>query len=392
MKSQLKSKDDQIKQITSSRDEYKAEVDRLKFFIERIEHDRKPLEDALEKSENKREGCKVALIKYLRILQDKSNMEKKTYIASQSVKLGQLIHKRVGGQFKQVWEDGDELLNLKQLLIETVKEKESLEKIRRSKKTRKIMEQATSSNTTSAENKEIDNLFDISNTLELTQNLFRVDEAEQKEFLTFKISMKQKEEAKLREKLDQLKREKNSLSSEMRRQNEELNSTLCGKKAGEKFPILNSKYMVLSLLGKGGYSEVYRAYDLENCREVACKIHRFDETWSRSMQANYIKHALRENETHQKLNHPRIVKHYDTIELDNNSFCTVLELCTGPDLSVYLKSTGCLPEKDARLIITQILSGLKYLSDHNPKIIHYDLKPQNILFDNGEIKISDFGL
>jgi tousled-like kinase len=35
---------------------------------------------------------------------------------------------------------------------------------------------------------------------------------------------------------------------------------------------------------------------------------------------------------------------------------------------------------------------LKYLSDHEPKIIHYDLKPQNILFHNGEIKISDFGL
>jgi tousled-like kinase len=145
-------------------------------------------------------------------------------------------------------------------------------------------------------------------------------------------------------------------------------------------------------LGRGGYSEVYKAYDLENCKEVACKIHRFDDTWSRSMQANYIKHALRENQTHQKLNHPRIVRHYDTLEMDNNSFCTVLELCSGPDLSEYLKINGLIPEKEAKLIITQILSGLKYLNDHNPKIIHYDLKPQNILFHNGEIKISDFGL
>lgn len=178
----------------------------------------------------------------------------------------------------------------------------------------------------------------------------------------------------------------------MRRQSDELNSKFCGRKAMQKYPILNDQYIILSLLGKGGYSEVYKAYDLENCREVACKIHRFDDSWSEIMQANYIKHALRENQTHQSLNHPRIVKQYDTIELDKNSFCTVLELCTGPDLSVYLKQNGCIPEKEARLIITQILSGLKYLSDHNPKIIHYDLKPQNILFDNGEIKISDFGL
>lgn len=110
------------------------------------------------------------------------------------------------------------------------------------------------------------------------------------------------------------------------------------------------------------------------------------------MQTSYIKHALRENEIHKKLNHPRIVKHYDTIEMDNNSFCTVLELCSGPDLSEYLKVNELIPEKEAKLIITQILSGLQYLNDHNPKIIHYDLKPQNILFHNGEIKISDFGL
>lgn len=44
------------------------------------------------------------------------------------------------------------------------------------------------------------------------------------------------------------------------------------------------------------------------------------------------------------------------------------------------------------MIISQILSGLKYLNSLPKKIIHYDLKPQNIIFHNGEIKISDFGL
>lgn len=38
------------------------------------------------------------------------------------------------------------------------------------------------------------------------------------------------------------------------------------------------------------------------------------------------------------------------------------------------------------------MSGLKYLNDQNKKIIHYDLKPQNIIFHNGEVKITDFGL
>ena len=76
----------------------------------------------------------------------------------------------------------------------------------------------------------VDTLFKMDNSLDLTENLFKIEEAEQKEFLAFKIIMKQKEESKLREKLDQINKDKINLSSEMKRQNEELNSTLCGKK------------------------------------------------------------------------------------------------------------------------------------------------------------------
>ncbi len=372
-------------------EEKKKEIEKLKYFIERTEKDRELLEREMEKKEAKHKTCKIALAKYLKILQDNHNREKKAKIAKKSVSIGQMIHKRIGENFKQVWEDGDEVLKLKSQLSEIIKERESLEKIKRSKKWRNIIEKASTSGLEDHK-AEVDNLFNRDNTLELTQGLFKIEENEQKEFLTFKINMKQKEEARIREVLENMKMEKTLLANEMKRQNEELNSTLCGKKADEKFKILDNRYLVLSLLGKGGYSEVYKAYDLENCTEIAWKIHRFDERWSRSMQANYIKHALRENETHQKLSHPRIVRHYDTIEIDENSFCTALELCSGPDLSEYLKINGLISERDAKLIITQILSGLKYLNDHSPKIIHYDLKPQNILFHSGEIKISDFGL
>jgi len=105
-----------------------------------------------------------------------------------------------------------------------------------------------------------------------------------------------------------------------------------------------------------------------------------------------VKHANREFEVHKELNHPNIVRLYDCINIDDHSFATVLEYCEGPDLSMYLKQHKILPEKDAKIIIKQILAGLKYLSDHKTKIIHYDLKPQNVLFSKGEIKISDFGL
>ena len=92
------------------------------------------------------------------------------------------------------------------------------------------------------------------------------------------------------------------------------------------------------------------------------------------------------------LSHPNIVTHYDSVEIDSNSFCTVLEFCNGPDLATFLKKYKTLPEKDARSIIKQILTALKFLNENDKKVIHYDLKPQNILFHNGMVKISDFGL
>lgn len=52
-----------------------------------------------------------------------------------------------------------------------------------------------------------------------------------------------------------------------------------------------------------------------------------------------------------------------------------------------------LPEKEARTIVTQVLSGLQYLNTKPHSVIHYDLKPANILFDGvGEVKLTDFGL
>ena len=57
-----------------------------------------------------------------------------------------------------------------------------------------------------------------------------------------------------------------------------------------------------------------------------------------------------------------------------------------------MKKNKNIQEKDAKVILKQLLSALKYMNSLKSKIIHYDLKPQNILFHHGEIKISDFGL
>ena len=140
--------------------------------------------------------------------------------------------------------------------------------------------------------------------------------------------------------------------NEFKRVRDEEFSKYCGIHSRKKTTVMSNKYLILSLLGKGGYSEVYKGFDLENCREVALKIHHFDDGWNETIKESYIKHALRENEIHKDLNNRRVVKQYDTVEIDHNSFCTVLELCSGPDLYFYLKQNKQIPEKEAKLIIS----------------------------------------
>ena len=58
----------------------------------------------------------------------------------------------------------------------------------------------------------------------------------------------------------------------------------------------------------------------------------------------------------------------------------------------YLRQRGPLSEKEARLIIAQIVSALRYFNEQQRKVIHYDLKPANILIRDGNILLTDFGL
>eukprot|EP00924_Labyrinthula_sp_SR-Ha-C_P008645 augustus_masked-scaffold_37-processed-gene-2.16-mRNA-1 protein AED:0.08 eAED:0.08 QI:0/-1/0/1/-1/1/1/0/612 len=164
-------------------------------------------------------------------------------------------------------------------------------------------------------------------------------------------------------------------------------------------PVLNKRYLMRCLLGKGGFSEVWKAYDLEEMRDVAIKIHEVKRRWSDEEKEKYVKHAQREYNIHKTLKHEHIVRMLDAFPMDNvDSFATVLEFCEGIDLDFYLKRNKYIPEKETRAIMIQIISGLRYLNfdPKNPNrvlIIHYDLKPANILLDRqGRVKISDFGL
>jgi len=164
------------------------------------------------------------------------------------------------------------------------------------------------------------------------------------------------------------------------------------KKSLYQCKLLNDRYLCTGLIGRGGFSEVWKGYDLESHRYVACKIHSLNDKWTDLKKENFTRHATREAQIQMQLCHPRIVQLYDVFGIDVNTFCTVLELCEGMDLDAYLKANGPLNEREARSIITQLFEGLMYLAQQKQPIIHYDLKPGNILHTAGQIKITDFGL
>jgi tousled-like kinase len=325
--------------------------------------------------ENQNQITKLSMIKYLRELEEFKRTSKKKWLNEQEYKLGKYTLQRVGQTVMDVWENGEEFFKLNNKLKEVELEKEKLEK---QKKNLQSFQKKRSSSSVSS----------LNDPSEPSEN----DLNDLKELINFKLSVYQKDECEIKEQISKLEIEKVLTLLEKKRLKEEETSRFRGFQCKEKFPILAGRYLILSLLGKGGYSEVYRAYDLENNIEVACKIHQLNPQWSDSLKDNYIRHTIRENQIHKEIVHSKIVRHFDTIEIDLSSFCTVLELCSGPDLHTYLKMHKQLSEKEARGIIIQILAGLEYLNKLQRKIIHFDLKPQNIIFHNMEVKISDFGL
>lgn len=81
---------------------------------------------------------------------------------------------------------------------------------------------------------------------------------------------------------------------------------------------------------------------------VACKIHQLNPHWNHAKKENYIKHATREYEIQKDLHNEHIVRLFDVFEIDDNSFCTVLEYCDGQDLDFLLKQQHTLSGPSGR--------------------------------------------
>uniref|UniRef100_F7A0P7 Serine/threonine-protein kinase tousled-like 1-B n=1 Tax=Ciona intestinalis TaxID=7719 RepID=F7A0P7_CIOIN len=297
------------------------------------------------------------------------------------LRLGQFT--RQGTGYQETWVNGWAFTELGSKKERINKEKEDIERARKSLSKRK-----PSNN--SAKNKPSQNDGEFVKPKDVKEVMSMQDYHERDEVLRQRLSAVKRDEVELQVELEKLERERSLHIRELKRISNEDNSRFNDN------PVLNKQYLFLTLLGKGGFSEVYKGFDLEAQRYVAVKIHHLNREWHELKKLDYARHANREAEIHRRVNHPRIVSLYDRFEVDINTFCTVMEFCGGNDLDFYLKQHRLMGEKEARTIIMQVVSALVYLNSLERPVIHYDLKPGNILLCNGtvcgDIKITDFGL
>ncbi|HET8894044.1 MAG TPA: serine/threonine-protein kinase [Gaiellaceae bacterium] len=144
--------------------------------------------------------------------------------------------------------------------------------------------------------------------------------------------------------------------------------------------LIAGRYRLDELLGRGGMSEVWRATDLELDRRVALKL--------LAPRAD-VERFEREARAFAALAHPNVTQLYDYGE-DGDRPYMVLEYVPGGTLEDRLQK-GALPDAETHAVATDIASGLAHA--HARGVVHRDVKPTNILFDEeGRAKLTDFGI
>ena len=162
--------------------------------------------------------------------------------------------------------------------------------------------------------------------------------------------------------------------------------TFCFKTLEKYFYDLNE------VIGCGAYGKVYKGHYLPNCatdstKDLELAIKEIPILSNKGEADQFKKTVFAEIDMMKILNHKNIVRFVDVKRTDN-FFYIITEYCNQGSLASYLKKYT-LSEKEIIFFIKQIIEGFKYL--YSKKIMHRDVKPENILLHNNVIKLADFG-
>jgi serine/threonine protein kinase len=146
------------------------------------------------------------------------------------------------------------------------------------------------------------------------------------------------------------------------------------------------RYVVESLLGRGGMGSVYKARERTLDRHVALKI----VPEYRSRDGQFIERFRREARIAARLRHPRIVSVHEVGTMGPFPYFSMDYIEGGTLRSIVLRRRA-LPQEDAISIVVEICRAVSHA--HSKGIIHRDLKPENVMIDSeGDVFVMDFGL
>ena len=153
-------------------------------------------------------------------------------------------------------------------------------------------------------------------------------------------------------------------------------------------PIIDGKYRVDAVVGRGGMGAVFRARDLRLTRDVAVKVVRADMVIDPDARDRFE----REAQIVARLQHPAIVTVFDYGNLPNGAAFLIMEYVAGEDLRHRLDREGTLTPAATLALIAGVADGVD--AAHRAGVLHRDLKPDNILLPQNGLgpKVLDFGV
>jgi len=150
--------------------------------------------------------------------------------------------------------------------------------------------------------------------------------------------------------------------------------------------MLANRYEIVDKVGTGGMSDVFKAKDHILGRNVAIKVlkQEFGE------DINFVTKFRTEAQAAAGLEHPNIVNIYD-VGSENKMHYIVMEYIEGITLKTYIEKRGKINFNESISIAIQVANGIR--AAHNKRIVHRDIKPQNIMISTeGKVKVTDFGI
>lgn len=155
--------------------------------------------------------------------------------------------------------------------------------------------------------------------------------------------------------------------------------------------VINGRYEIIKEIGRGGFSQIFKARDLQTQTMVAAKVVGLDSR--KHVSSEILAGLMYEADIMEELDHPQIPKIHEVIRQSDHSMIIIMDLVEGTTLDQILYEQKQLDEETVLSIAKQMGEILHHLHNRPVPIIYRDVKPENIVLTNeDEVMLLDFGI